>query len=94
MESSIIYSMGTALNLARNNDTPVEVLVGSQWIVGRVLTCDGHGVVLETDRHEHAVIRMESVSAVKILSRVPQEAAPRPAACVTAHAVPAQPVYA
>ncbi len=78
MESSLIYSMGTALNRARDHDTPVEVLVGGNWLGGRVVAVDGHGVLLETDEFEHAVVRMESVQAVRVHGRIP-EAIPIPA---------------
>jgi len=78
MESSIIYSMGTALNRARDHDVPVEVLVGGEWLAGQVVAVDGHGVLLDTDEFEHAVVRMESVQAVRVHGRIP-EAIPIPA---------------
>lgn len=70
-QNSTIYTIGTALNRAQDNETPVEVLVEGQWISGHVVAVDGHGVVLTTDTREHSVVRMESVSAVRILSAVP-----------------------
>ena len=78
MESSIIYSMGTALNRARDHDVPVEVLVGGEWLAGQVVAVDGHGVLLDTDEFEHAVVRMDSVQAVRVHGRIP-EAIPIPA---------------
>lgn len=71
MESSLIYSMGTALNRARDHEIPVGVLVGGEWLVGRVVAVDGHGVLLETDELEHAVVRMEAVQAVRVHGQVP-----------------------
>jgi sRNA-binding regulator protein Hfq len=68
---STIYTIGTALNRARDNDVAVEVLVGGQWIRGGVVAVDGHGVVLNSDDREHLVVRMESVSAVRIFTQVP-----------------------
>jgi len=78
MESSLIYSMGTALNRARDHDIPVGVLVGGEWLAGRVVAVDGHGVLLETDEFEHAVVRMEAVQAVRVHGMIP-EAIPIPA---------------
>jgi sRNA-binding regulator protein Hfq len=78
METSLIYSMGTALNRARDHEIGVEVLVGGAWLCGRVVDVDGHGVMLETDDLEHAVVRMESVQAVRVHAPAPQ-AIPIPA---------------
>jgi sRNA-binding regulator protein Hfq len=78
METSLIYSMGTALNRARDHDIPVEVLVAGEWLKGQVVAVDGHGVLLETDEFQHAVIRMEAVQAVRVHGRIP-EAIPIPA---------------
>jgi len=78
MESSLIYSMGTALNRARDHDIAVAVLVGGEWLAGSVVAVDGHGVLLETDEFEHAVVRMEAVQAVRVHGQVP-DAIPIPA---------------
>lgn len=71
METSTIYSMGTALDRAQANGLAVEILVGGAWISGRVVATDGHGVVLETSEQEHAVARMEAINAVRVHSRAP-----------------------
>lgn len=70
-ESTMIYTIGTALNRAADNDVPVQLLVEGQWLTGQVLAVDGHGVVLCSDDREHAVVRMESVSAVRIFTEAP-----------------------
>jgi hypothetical protein len=69
---SIIYTIGTALNRAHDNDIMVEILVQGAWMRGHVVGLDGHGVVLCTDDNlEHAVVRMESISAVRIFTAAP-----------------------
>ena len=68
---STLYTIGTALNRAHDNDATVQVLVESQWITGTVIAVDGHGVVLQTTELEHAVIRMGSVAAVRIFAEAP-----------------------
>ena len=67
MRNSTIYTVGTALRLAQQSDAAVDILVEGQWISGRVLSVDGHGVVLASDDREHAVVRIEAISAVKAL---------------------------
>lgn len=73
MESSVIYSMGTALSRAKEQDLPVAVLVASDWLRGRVLIVDSYGLVLETDSFEHCVVRLEAVNAVRVDSIVHDE---------------------
>ena len=86
MSSSIIYTVGTALNRAHDNDIPVQVLVEGQWLTGNVVAVDGHGLVLNSDDLEHCVIRIQSVSAVRVFSAAPHRvplmagATPMPAA--------------
>jgi sRNA-binding regulator protein Hfq len=67
----MIYTIGTALNRARDNGVPVEILVEGMWVGGRVLAVDGFGVVLHCDDNQHSVVRIESISAVTILSAAP-----------------------
>lgn len=74
MSSSIIYTVGTALNRARDNGVPVQVLVEGQWLTGDVMAVDGHGLVLQSDSLEHAVVRIESVSAVRVFADIPRRA--------------------
>jgi sRNA-binding regulator protein Hfq len=71
MSDSTIYTIGTALNRAHDNDIPVQLLVEGQWMTGKVVAVDGHGVVLQSDELEHAVVRMDAVSAVRIFTAAP-----------------------
>lgn len=69
--SSMVYTIGTALNRARDNQVPVALLVESHWMIGHVVAIDGHGVILDSDGQEHCVVRMESVSAVRVMTAAP-----------------------
>lgn len=64
--SSTLYTIGTALRRARDHDLQVTLLVGGQWLRGGVAAVDGHGVILELDEEEHSVVRLESISAVRV----------------------------
>ena len=75
MHSSTMFTVGTALRRAENNHLPVEVLVHGHWLRGTVAGVDGQGVVLST-HSEHAVVRLESISAV----RIPESMADAPTA--------------
>jgi hypothetical protein len=68
VESSVVYSMGTALARAKDQRLAVAVLVGNDWLRGSVLALDGLGLVLETDASESCVVRLEAVNAVRVES--------------------------
>ena len=82
---SVLYTIGTALNRAHDNGVAVQILVEGQWLSGRVAAVDGHGVVLASDDAEHSVIRMGSVSAVRMFAAAPTR---QPLAGVTAMPMP------
>ncbi len=64
--SSTLYTIGTALSRAQDHGVVVRVLVGGQWIEGLVSAVDGHGVVLTGSGTGHHVVRVESISAVRV----------------------------
>jgi hypothetical protein len=65
---STLYTIGTALHRARDLDLPVQVLVAGQWLEGAVTAVDGHGVVLTAGVVEQSVIRLEMISAVRMVA--------------------------
>ncbi len=73
---SMLYTIGTALRRAQDTATGVEILVEGQWVAGDVVALDGHGVVLASERVEHSVIRMSSVSAVRVRAAAPFQRPP------------------
>ena len=75
MSDSMIYTIGTALNRAKDNSVPVEILVEGMWVRGYVVAVDGHGVVLQETDSKHSVVRIESISAVTISAAPPHRRA-------------------
>jgi hypothetical protein len=69
--TSTIYTVGTALSRAHDNQVPVAQLVEGHRMRGHVVAIDGHGVVLNSDGTEHCVVRMERVSAVRVMTAAP-----------------------
>ena len=69
--SSMQYTIGTALDRAREGGLDVEVLVGNQWLSGQVAAADGLGVVLDRDGTDHFVVRLEQISAVRVGAHAP-----------------------
>jgi hypothetical protein len=69
--SSTQYTIGTALERAREGGSNVEVLVDSHWLSGQVVATDGLGVVLDHNGEEHCVVRLERVAAVRVAAEAP-----------------------
>jgi hypothetical protein len=86
---SVLYTVGTALSRAQSNGTSVQLLVEGQWLSGRVAAVDGHGVVLVSDEDEHCVIRIGSVTVVRMVAEASQHAPLPSAAGPTARPMPA-----
>jgi len=69
--SSMQYTIGTALDRAHEAGYAVELLVETHWVQGDVVANDGVGVVLEKDDHEHCIVRLDRISAVRVASEAP-----------------------
>jgi len=76
MNGSTVLTIGTALSRAEQAGASVSALVQGQWVSGRVIGIDGHGVVLASDEGEHAVLRLEHVAVVRIEDSAVAEPAP------------------
>jgi hypothetical protein len=69
--SSMQYTIGTALDRARDRGFEVEVLVEGHWLTGSVAASDGIGVVLDREGVEHFVVRLDRISAVRVGNKAP-----------------------
>ena len=76
MTDSTLYTIGTALRHAQDAAVEVEVLVDGHWVGGVIRAVDGHGLVLAAGVDEHAVVRMDDISAVRVLREAPAGLAP------------------
>ncbi len=69
--SSMLYTMGMALDRAAENGCSVRLLVEGCWLDGHVAGNDGVGVVLENAQGMHSVVRTERISAVQVSAESP-----------------------
>ena len=72
--SSMVLTVGHALDRARDEGLPVRLNVGGEWITGRVVNHDGHGVAVLESNGDMCVFRPEAISGV----RVPHRPSARP----------------
>jgi endonuclease YncB( thermonuclease family) len=75
--NSTIYTIGTALNRAKEVDVSVELLLAGQWLAGMVKAIDGHGIVLVGETGELSIIRLSSIDAVRVRHADAFEGAPQ-----------------
>jgi len=69
--SSMLYTMGMALDRAHENGFDVQLLVEGQWVEGQVAANDGVGVVVECGDGMHCVVKADRISAVRVLAESP-----------------------
>jgi hypothetical protein len=65
-QSSMQYTIGTAIDRAHEQGHLVELLLEGHWVSGYVVASDGQGVVLEGVDEEHSILRLERVSGVRV----------------------------
>ncbi len=66
MSSTTIYTVGTALRRAHDNELAVSVLVEGNWIEGQIGGLDGDGVLLTSPDDVQSVVRLASIAVVRV----------------------------
>lgn len=69
--SSTVYTIGTALNRAFENQVAVAVLVNGEWLEGEIVALDGYGIVLDREGTDHYVVKLDSICVVHVKSAAP-----------------------
>jgi len=72
--SSMLYTMGMALDRAFENGYAVRVLVDGSWLHGHIAAYDGVGLVMESLEGEHSVLKAERIAAVTVCAESPYRA--------------------
>jgi len=66
--SSMLLTVGTALDRAKDEGTVVRLNIAGDWVTGRVINSDGHGVAILESNGDLCVVRQEAVTAVRMPS--------------------------
>ena len=64
--SSMLMTVGHALDRAKEDGLVVRVNTGGEWITGRIVNSDGHGVAILETNGDLCVIRQDAVSCVRL----------------------------
>lgn len=67
--STMLMTVGHALDRAKADGMTVRMHVGGDWIIGRVLDSDGHGVAVLEANGDLCVIRQETITCVRLPGR-------------------------
>ena len=87
--SSMLLTVGAALDRAKEDGTHVQVSVSGEWISGRVVNTDGHGVAFLESSGDICVFRPEAIAGVRMPNPGGEESAQQPSrrAPIEVHAV-------
>jgi hypothetical protein len=88
MSNSTVFTIGSALRQAENDGVPVKLMVDGEWFDGEVAGLDGDGVLLESPDGE-VVVRLTSISVVRLLRMAQEEQAAPVAPAPASVAAPA-----
>jgi hypothetical protein len=66
--STMLLTVGHALDRAKDENMVVRVNVLGEWVTGRIINSDGHGVAILESSGDLCVVRQEAVSAVRMPS--------------------------
>ena len=72
--TSMLYTMGMALDRAKENGFCVRVLVDGSWLEGSIAAYDGTGLVLESPSGQHSVVKSDRIAAVTVSAESPYRA--------------------
>ncbi len=81
--STMLLTIGQALDRAKADDLTIRMHIGGEWITGRVLNSDGHGVAMMETNGDVCVVRQDTINCVRLPARVEEQPHHAPAARAT-----------
>jgi hypothetical protein len=67
--STMLLTVGHALDRAKDEGMVVRLNIAGDWVTGRVINSDGHGVAILEQSGDLCVVRQEAVTAVRMPGR-------------------------
>ena len=67
--STMLLTVGHALDRAKDENMVVRVNVLGEWVTGRIINSDGHGVAILESSGDLCVVRQDAISAVRMPSQ-------------------------
>jgi hypothetical protein len=66
--STMLLTVGAALDRAKEEGMVVRLKIAGDWVTGRIINSDGHGVAILEQSGDLCVVRQEAVTAVRMPS--------------------------
>ena len=67
--STMLLTVGTALDRAKDEGMVVRMHIGGEWVTGRILNSDGHGVAVLESNGDVCVVRQDAITCVRLPSK-------------------------
>ena len=64
--STMLLTIGQALDRAKDDDLTVAMSIGSDWITGRILTNDAQAIAVLETNGDLCVIRKDTIGCVRM----------------------------
>jgi hypothetical protein len=64
--TTMLLTVGHALDRAKDEGMVVKVNIAGDWVTGRIINCDGHGVAILESTGDLCVVRQDAVTAVRM----------------------------
>jgi hypothetical protein len=67
--STMLLTVGHAIDRAKEEGMEVRMNIGGEWVAGRVMNSDGHGVAVLEPNGDMCVVRRDAITCVRLSSR-------------------------
>ena len=74
--STMLLTVGHAIDRAKDEGLEIRMNIGGEWVSGRVLNSDGHGVAVLETNGDMCVVRRDAIVCVRLPSRVNESHVP------------------
>jgi hypothetical protein len=72
----MLLTIGQALDRAKDDNLTVRLNIGGDWVTGKILNSDGHGVAVLEPNGDLCVVRQDTIGCVRLPSRVTETHVP------------------
>jgi hypothetical protein len=79
----MLLTVGHAIDRAKEEGMEVRMNIGGEWVSGRVMNSDGHGVAVLEPNGDMCVVRRDAITCVRLESTSPACRRGAPAPCRT-----------
>ena len=74
--STMLLTVGHAIDRAKEEGMEVRMNIGGEWVSGRVMNSDGHGVAVLEANGDMCVVRRDAITCVRLSSRTNESRVP------------------